>query len=151
MFARMFTTLALDLQTSLGNTKVPMLVNTAWVIALVPALLLGTRWGGITGAAAASAVVAVVVAIPLIVASLHRAGVDLRPALRDLGRIVLGAAAAAVVMLGVARLSGGNPTVQLLVGGAAGVCAYVLVVVPAQDRARYTTALRRRLRPVPPA
>jgi O-antigen/teichoic acid export membrane protein len=151
MFARMFTTLALDLQTSLGNTKVPMLVNTAWVIALVPALLLGTRWGGITGAAAASAVVAVVVAIPLIVASLHRAGVDLRPALRDLGRIVLGAAAAAVVMLGVARLSGGNPTVQLLVGGAAGVCAYVLVVVPAQDRARYITALRRRLRPVPPA
>ena len=68
MFARMFTTLALDLQTSLGNTKVPCSSTPPGSSPLSPRCFSAPD-GVAYGAAAASAVVAVVVAIPLIVAS----------------------------------------------------------------------------------
>jgi PST family polysaccharide transporter len=146
MFARMVTALAFDVQTSLGNTSVPLKVNTAWVVILIPALLIGVRLGGITGAAAAYALVAVLVAIPLLVMAFHRTGVDLRPAVPAIRRVVMSGAVAAVVMLGLARVVGDSPLAQLLVAGGLGACAYAIVVLPRAERARVLADLRRRLR-----
>ncbi len=147
MFARMLTALAFDVQTSLGNTSVPLRVNSMWVVVLVPALWVGVHVGGITGAAAAAAVVALFVAIPLLVHSFHRSGVSLRPALPALTRILLAGAVAGLVMFVVARLVGEHPLAEVLVAGGAGLLAYLLVVVPSAQRGRVFGDLRRRLRP----
>ena len=64
MVARLLTTLGFDIQTSLGKTHVTARVNMTWLLALVPALFVGAKLGGITGAAAANAAVALFVALP---------------------------------------------------------------------------------------
>jgi PST family polysaccharide transporter len=147
MFARLVTTLAFDIQTSMGKTKVPVQVNLVWLVFLVPALVLGVHLGGITGAAAAHAAVAALVAVPIIVWSLARSGITLRPIVPALRRILLAAVVSAAVMLAVARTAADLPLVQVLVGGGAGLAAYLLVVVPAADRSRLVTLIRRRPRP----
>ena len=45
MVARLLTTLGFDIQTSLGKTHVTARVNMTWVLALVPALLVGANTG----------------------------------------------------------------------------------------------------------
>lgn len=75
MAVRMLTLLITDILAALGRTKATMWVNLCWAVALVPALLVGARLDGIEGAAVAHAVVAVVVALPLLGVALHRSGV----------------------------------------------------------------------------
>ena len=106
MVARMFTALVFDVQTGLGNTRVTVWLNLAWLVALLPALWLGAHAGGMRGAAGAHAVVAVVVAIPLAGWMLHRSGVDMRPVIRRTARPVLAAVVAGAVMALVARAAG---------------------------------------------
>jgi O-antigen/teichoic acid export membrane protein len=146
MFARLVTTLAFDVQTSLGNTKVPIQVNLVWLLFLVPALYVGVRLGGISGAAAAHAVVAVLVAIPVIVWSLTRSGITLRPVIAPFRRVIVAGTVAAAVMLAVAKAMEGLPVLQLLVGGVTGVAAYLVVVVPVAAWPRLFSVMRRRHR-----
>lgn len=133
MLARMVTALVFDIQTGLGNTRVSVWLNLAWLVALLPALWVGANVGGMSGAAAGHAIVALVVAIPLAAWMLHRSGVDMRPVLRRTIRPGLAGIAAGLVMAGGAWLLDA-PVVQLLVGGAIGGVVYLLIAVPARGR-----------------
>jgi PST family polysaccharide transporter len=121
-------------------------VNLVWLLFLVPALYVGVRLGGISGAAAAHAVVAVLVAIPVIVWSLTRSGITLRPVIAPFRRVIVAGTVAAAVMLAVAKAMEGLPVLQLLVGGVTGVAAYLVVVVPVAAWPRLFSVMRRRHR-----
>ncbi|WP_336209664.1 oligosaccharide flippase family protein [Nonomuraea sp. LPB2021202275-12-8] len=129
MAVRMLNLLITDILAALGATRATMWVNLCWAVALVPALLVGARLDGIEGAAMAHAVVAVLLALPLLAGALHRAGVPPRLFLSGLARPVLAAAVAGVTMAGLAMVVDG-PFVQLCVAGGAGLLVFALVAVP---------------------
>lgn len=133
MIGRMLTALVFDIQTGLGNTKVTVWLNLAWLAALLPALWIGAVHGGIQGAAMGHAIVAVTVAIPLAGWLLHRAGVDMRPVIRRSVRPVIAAVAAGVVMELIA-LTVQPVLLQLIVGGGVGTALYVLLALPSGGR-----------------
>jgi O-antigen/teichoic acid export membrane protein len=145
MVARMLTSLAFDILTSLGATRATVWLNLGWAVTLVPALLIGTRLDGIRGAAIAHAVIAVLVAVPLAILVLHRGGVHLRPVAPALVRPLLGALLAGAVMLVLAKVLRDSLAVQLFVASAAGLLTYVLVVVPRSQLKSLRSALRQRL------
>lgn len=128
---RLVTTLAVDVVTSMGRTRVALWLNIGWSAALLPALWFGTQMGGIRGTALAHSVVGILVAIPITFFALARLGVDLGPLPRMLARPLAGGLVSTLVCLAVAHLTGLWPAiVQLAVGGVVGIAAYVLVVVP---------------------
>jgi O-antigen/teichoic acid export membrane protein len=129
MIGRLLTGIAFDILTSLGATRSTVWLNLGWCVALVPALMIGTRLDGIRGAAIAHAVVTLLVAMPLAVLALHRGGVHLRPVAPALVRPLCAAAVAAVIMLTVAWLTGPSPIVQLGLAGTAGLLGYLLIAV----------------------
>lgn len=146
---RVVMSLTFDILTSMGATRSTAWLNLGWAVALIPALVVGTRLDGIRGAAMAHAIVAVVVAIPLAVRALHRGGVRLRPAIPALVRPFAGCAAASVTMWLLASMLGGRGFVVLAVAGGAGMLVYALLVVP---RARFQLLGRRsKRRPTPTA
>ncbi len=131
MVARMFTALVFDIQTGLGNTRVPLWLNLIWLVTLIPALWVGANAGGMQGAAAGHAVVALVVAIPVAGWMLHRSGVDMRPVLRKVVRPVVAAVAAGLVMAALS-MPFDVPIAQLVVAGGLGGAVYLLLAVPAR-------------------
>jgi PST family polysaccharide transporter len=56
---------AIDVLIGAGATRTSFWVNLGWAAVLLPALMIGTRLGGIRGTAVAHAVVGLVVALPL--------------------------------------------------------------------------------------
>ncbi|MEV0144995.1 MULTISPECIES: oligosaccharide flippase family protein [unclassified Nonomuraea] len=123
--------LAVDILTGLGATRTTVWLNLGWAAVLLPALVAGAHLGGIRGAAVAHALVAVVVALPVALLVLHRAGVRVTPALPALVRPAVGAVAAGALMLVLDSLTSGGPAlVRLAVAGGAGLLLFVLVVVP---------------------
>jgi PST family polysaccharide transporter len=143
MVVRLFTALALDVQTSLGKTRTTVWVNAIWVLALLPALYLGAHIDGITGAAAGHAMIAVAIATPVVIGALHRSGVTLRPIVPALLRALVGGVVAAAVMLVLARAVGSSALLEVLVAGSAGVLAYAAIVVPGPLRRKALGRLRR--------
>jgi O-antigen/teichoic acid export membrane protein len=139
MVVRMIAPVVFDILTSLGHTRSTVWLNLGWCAALVPGLLIGVHLDGIRGAAIAQALAGILVALPLAVAMLARAGIRLIPVWPALVRPLIGAAAAAAVMLPLARMTAGIPIVELCTAGGAGLLIYVLVVVP-RDRLRQLAA-----------
>jgi PST family polysaccharide transporter len=133
MVVRLLVLFALDVLMSAGATVGTLWLNLGWLVALVPALVIGTRVDGMRGTAIAHAVVAAAVAAPLAWFLLHRNGVRLRPILPALARPFLGAAVAAGVCALVAYALRSHPALQLVAGGAAGMAVYVVVAVPAEQ------------------
>lgn len=127
---RMLAWFAFDILISLGATKATVWLNSGWAVALIPALWIGTQMDGIRGAAIAHSIVALLVALPLAVLALHKAGVSVVPTLPGLARPVIGAALSAVVILLVLPLISGGSFLQLALAGGAGMLVFVLVVVP---------------------
>jgi PST family polysaccharide transporter len=133
MMARLLTALVFDIQTGLGNTKMTVWLNLAWLAALLPALWIGAHRDGIRGVAMGHAFVAVTVAMPLAGWFLHRAGVDVRPIVRRCVRPLLAGTAAGLAMTVMSwALHAG--VLQLLVGGSTGLLLYLCLVVPAEGR-----------------
>jgi PST family polysaccharide transporter len=130
MVVRMLTALAFDILTSMGATRSTVWLNAGWAIALTAALLVATRLDGIRGASIAHAVVGVLVALPLAIYAVQRAGVDLRPIVPELVRPVVGAVITAAVILLLRPLAAGSAFLQLSLAGGVGLLVYVLVVVP---------------------
>jgi PST family polysaccharide transporter len=143
MVVRMLTSLAFDILTGLGATRSTVWLNAGWAVALVPALWFGTHLDGIRGAAIAHGVVAVLVALPLAVLALRRAGVSLEPTLPALVRPTIGAATAAAVIMLIDSVVSGSSFVQLLLAGGAGMIVYILVVVPMDQLRQLTTRVVR--------
>jgi PST family polysaccharide transporter len=143
MVVRMLTSLAFDILTSVGATRSTVVLNAGWAVALIPALWFGTHLDSIRGAAIAHGIVALVVALPLAVGALHRAGVPLLPVLPALIRPAIGAVACAAVTMLVVRVVDGGVFLHLFVPGLAGLLVFVLTVVPLDQVRQLRTRLAR--------
>jgi PST family polysaccharide transporter len=139
MVARVLINLVVDILISIGATRATLVQYLCWAAVLVPAVVVGTRLDGIRGAAIAHAGVAMLVAVPLAVLALHRAGVRLGPALPLCGRPLLGGALSLGVTAGLAVLVPAPALAQLGLAGGAGLVTYLLVVVPAAQLRRLGT------------
>jgi PST family polysaccharide transporter len=144
--ARMLTQLALDILTGAGATRATLWFNLGWAVALVPALIIGTRAEGARGAAIAHSVVALLVALPLAFAALRRVGVTLLPIGRGLIRPLLAAAAGAAACAMVRDVVPDVVVSQLAAAGVVGLATYALLVVPAEQRRQLITKGRDRVR-----
>jgi len=75
---RIFFELVYDYFVVVRETRAIFKVQMIWLIALVPALYLGARAGGIEGAGIAQVLIAAGVVLPLYLARLHRNGISWR-------------------------------------------------------------------------
>ncbi len=116
-----------------GRGRVTLGLQASWLTALVVALPLAARLGGIRGVAIGHAVVAVGLVIPLYLVALRRTGV--RPAAlgRAVRRPAFGGMLLVVAAVSVASLLR-PPAVALVVGTATGLVAYLLTVAPMRSR-----------------
>jgi PST family polysaccharide transporter len=131
---RMLVELTYDFLAALGRGSSTLWLHLAWLGALIPAMIIGCRAGGITGAALAHAVVVVVVVVPLVLLQLRSAGI--RPAVLMVAAARPLAGTAAVLAIG-AAMAGlvSSLYVLFIVGPLAGLAAHVLFVWPLRDEA----------------
>jgi O-antigen/teichoic acid export membrane protein len=109
-----------------GRSLAVLWISAAWLLSLLPAIILGANLGGIRGVGAAHALVAAVIVFPLALSMTRPSGVDLRPFLGQLFRLAsAGLAAAGAVLLVSSALPGDVP--RLLGGGAAAFVVYAAV------------------------
>lgn len=116
----------------LAKTRVLLLVQLTWLVALVPGMYIGVRVHGVLGAAVAHVVVMATVVLPTYLVTLRRlvGKAVLTSVLRPVARPAAGAAAAGATALVVVALP--LPAlVQLLVGGLAGCLVHLAVTAPA--------------------
>ena len=143
---RLLTGLALDVLMATGATRTALAVNAVWAVALVPALVVGTRLDGIRGTAVSHVLTGTVIALPIFALALHRAGVHLRPIGRGLVRPLLAAMVAAGSAHLVNSAVGNHVLLQLLCGGTVGLVVYVTLALPPQTIrdhvVRFTTTIR---------
>lgn len=130
---RILVALLTSILAALGSTRSVLVAQGAWLCSLVPALVLAVRGHGIIGAAVAQEVVGVAVVVPLLLWLLSRSGGgSMRGLLASFVQPLLGAVLAAFVAFGVADLAGSTwdapSAARLVLGGAAGVAVYVLVM-----------------------
>jgi lipopolysaccharide exporter len=98
-------------------------VQIIWFVALIPAVVVGTHWQGIEGAAWAHLVVGVLVVLPAYAIALHRAGTPPRTLLRPLWPALLAGVPTWWVGHSVATAID-PPILGLLLGGLAGSATY---------------------------
>jgi lipopolysaccharide exporter len=110
-----------------GQPRRIFVVQTTWFAMLLPALLVGVRFGGILGAALAQLFVVVLVALPLYLQGLRRVGISLRVIARPLVRPTLATSAAAAAGWAVTVVTPA-PAIDLVVGGLVGAVVYAGVM-----------------------
>jgi O-antigen/teichoic acid export membrane protein len=133
---------AIDILTSVGATRSALWINAGWAVVLIPALAWGTSADGIRGTAIAHALVGLLVALPLTVTMLRRAGVGLTGVLPALVRPLSAAAATAAACLLVVSVLDLPALLECAVGGTVGLGVYLAVLVPV----RQLRSLPRRIR-----
>jgi PST family polysaccharide transporter len=94
--ARIFFELTYDFVVVKGETRWILTAQVAWLVILIPALLLGAQLGGLPGIAIAQAAVTVLVVVPLYARLLRRVGIS---AATLFSRIWLPIVAALVVLV----------------------------------------------------
>jgi PST family polysaccharide transporter len=115
---------------ALGRSKFVLAVQLIWLVALVPAMAIGVRMGGIVGAAIAHIVIIGPVVLPCYLFALKRA-TDVRISLLAKAALPpLAAAAAAACLAWVTASLFGSPLAQLAVGVATGGSLYALLTAP---------------------
>jgi O-antigen/teichoic acid export membrane protein len=110
-----------------GASKPTLLVQVAWVVALIPAVVLGLLAGGSPGVAAAHLAVAAVVVCPAYALSLKRCGADLRAVGARLWPPILAALPAGAATIAVQAIAPG-PLLGLLAGGFVCTTVYALIL-----------------------
>lgn len=118
-----------DLFVALDRARRLVALQAVWLVALLPALVIGTRLDGIRGAAAAHLVVAALVVTPVFFLATARVGVRVGPALAACVRPLVGGLVVVVSVVAVRTLVAGDVW-QLVVGGAVGLLVYAPVVWP---------------------
>jgi O-antigen/teichoic acid export membrane protein len=109
-----------------GRSLAILWISMAWLLSLMPAIIVGAKLDGIRGVGLAHALVAAVVVLPIALLMTRPSGVALRPFLGQLLRLAAaGVAAAAAVLLVGAALPGDVP--RLLGAGAAALVSYTAV------------------------
>lgn len=110
-----------------GASRPVLWIQLAWLLTLVPAVVVGARWWGSAGTGWAHVAVALVVVLPLYLGAVRRHGADVRLLLGAMRLPLL----AAVPTAAVSALVSGRVTgslLGLLLGGVAGAAVYVAVV-----------------------
>jgi O-antigen/teichoic acid export membrane protein len=113
---RILFELSYDYFVVLAKSRVVFTVQLAWLIALIPALIVGVRVDGVRGAAIAGLVVAGGVVLPWYLIELHKAGIRLRAIMAKVWMPLLGGAAVGLSAADLAGLLTNNLTVLLLGG-----------------------------------
>lgn len=126
---------------ALGRSRGVLVVQIVWLVALVPAVVVGARAGGSTGVGVAQAVVAIAVLIPAYLVLLRRSRDEVGALARALA--VPGLAAAGAVVAGMAIADrAGDPLLGGLLGGAITLVVYLAAtlawVLPRWRAARTT-------------
>jgi O-antigen/teichoic acid export membrane protein len=115
------------LATTKRNTL--MAVQALWLAALVPALLIGARRGGITGVSFGHVVVAAGLVGPAFLWALSRSGITVRSIFRACLRPILGGVLMAAVSLAVIHFAG-KGLLGLMAAMAAATAVYLPIVYP---------------------
>jgi len=126
---RVIGELIYDFLVALGSSTSNLTLQAIWLGALLVALPIGVRAGGIEGVAVAHAAVAACVVLPAYAIVLRRAGVSLRAMAMQVSRPVAGSVAAAAMAVAVLTVIG-DDLVQLTLGAALIGLVYVAIVYP---------------------
>lgn len=110
-----------------GATRPVLWIQLVWILALVPAVVVGVRWWGSAGAGWAHVAVALVVVLPLYLVAVRRSGADLRAVLGATWLPLLAAVPTVAATLLVSRQVA-SPLLGLLAGGVAGSVVYTALV-----------------------
>lgn len=133
---------------SLGNAVFILVIQIAWIVALVPAMAFESRMHGIVGAAMAHVFVIVPLVLPAYLFALRR---STRVRITKLARVSLSPIVMATIAAGSAWVVMSmlhRPIAQLLLGGAAGAFVYFvmtgpqIVLVISNRRIRHPVLLR---------
>lgn len=146
-----FTLLYVNMLVAIGATTQLLMVQVAWVTALVPAMFWGIEVGGLIGAAWAHVVVVLLVSLPGYLWAI-RSRLGRLPA--ALGLTLVRPALAAGLAGGAAWFSDhaiDGPSLGLLTGGVVAVCVYLVAArsMIEQDLPEVGRVLRRLGRPLP--
>ena len=114
--ARIFLQLAYDYLVVVGWTRLLLIIQLVWLVALIPCLIGATRAGGIYGAGLAEAAVALLVVLPCYLAALRKAGIGPMALGKSLVLPLTAAAAAGPIAIGVGMLVPSN-LIALAVSG----------------------------------
>lgn len=137
---RILVELTYDFLAAVGRGSHTFWLHLFWLVALTPALVIGCLIGGINGAAAAHAAVVAVVALPLALYYLGRAGVTATVLARTVGRPVAGTLLILVLGTAVTQVVS-SPYALIVIGSLTCLCAYAVVVWPMRKQARELWAL----------
>ena len=125
--ARILVGLLSNLMAALGHSRNVLAVQVSWLVALVPALIVGVHLDGIRGAAVAQEVVGFGFVVPLGLFLVSRCGAGSVPSLaRGLAVPVLAGFVVGVAAYLVARLPS-TEAARLLIGGTVGTAVYLLL------------------------
>ena len=113
---RILFELSYDYFVVLARSRVVFTVQLAWLLALIPALIVAIRMDGVRGAGIAGLAVAGVVVLPWYLIELHRAGIRVRALGARVWMPLLGGAAVGIVALDLTRLLTNNLVVLLVSG-----------------------------------
>jgi O-antigen/teichoic acid export membrane protein len=133
--ARVVAELTYDLLVAVAHSRAIFAVQGLWLVALLPALLVGARLDGVRGVAMAQAAVACAVVLPAFLIALRRAGVRTSAGLRHTGRPILATAALVAVVLAFGSVVDGDLS-QLLLLSAAGAAVGGVILLPLRRLAR---------------
>ena len=124
---QIFFLLSYDFFVVLTRSRFLLTAQLAWLLVLVPALVIGARTDGIYGASLAEAAVAVLGVLPWYLRELSKVGIRLRDLGRHLWLPVTGAVVAGLVAVAAARIAPGD-FVALAVSGVAMAAVVALLV-----------------------
>jgi O-antigen/teichoic acid export membrane protein len=116
--ARILFEPAYDYLVVLTRSRFILLLQLAWLLALIPALIAGIRVGGIAGAAIAEAAVALVAILPCYLVGLRNVGIGLSDLGRRLALPLVAGALAGLVAQAATRLASGDVTALAVTGAA---------------------------------
>lgn len=125
---RILFELAYDYLVVLGRTSMIFTVQLVWLVALVPALILGANHWGLPGLAAVQVVVAAVLILPLYLWEFHRSGLHIGAALRRLFLPAVGGIVTAGIAIALSRTLT-NDLVTCLLSGLACIAVVGLLLM----------------------
>ena len=126
---RIIQELAMDTLIAVGNSSSTLLLQSCWLVVLIPSLIVGARLDGITGVAIGHLIVGFAVVVPIYTIVIRRLGVSIRAQLKHLFWPLVGGGLSAVVSRTVSE-NFHTPLFALIAGGGCGLLIYVLAVLP---------------------
>lgn len=127
---RVLFVLTVDMITATGRPRAELKLYVVWTVVLIPAFIAGALIDGIRGVALAQLLVLGVLLMPLVLLAARPTGVHLRRVVWGSIRPVIAGLGAGLVAWPIGTALAPTPVVAGLVGGAAGLAVYALILLP---------------------